>query len=236
MSVVQKHEPATVPPLVAGQRLDRATFHERYERMPPNTKAELIGGVVYMPSPMSLDHGKSGFSLPGLLRRYVRATPGVDGLAGATALLDELGEPQPDVFIRILPEYGGASRVEGKYVAGPPEFVVEIARSSRRIDLGPKRDDYERAGIQEYVVIALDPDEVVWHLRRGDRFVVVPPGVDGVYRSEALPGLWIDAQALFDKDDDALDVALDRGLATSEHADFVARLAEARQRHVEGAT
>jgi Uma2 family endonuclease len=199
--------------------------------MPADTRAELIGGKVYMPSPMSRDHGKSGFSLPGFLRRYVRATPGVEGLAGATALLDELGEPQPDVCIRILSECGGATRVEGKYVAGPPEFVIEIARSSRPIDLGPKRDDYERAGVKEYVVIALDPDDVFWHVRRGDRLVVVAPGADGVYRSEALPGLWIEARAMFEKDDDALDAVLDRGLASPEHAAFVANLAEARQRH-----
>src|SRR5690349_20544412 len=46
------------PPLKAGQRLDRATFHERYEAMPPETRAELIGGLVYMPSPLSLGHGR----------------------------------------------------------------------------------------------------------------------------------------------------------------------------------
>lgn len=40
-------ERRTLPPLVAGQRLDRATFHERYEAMPPDTWAELMGG----PSP-----------------------------------------------------------------------------------------------------------------------------------------------------------------------------------------
>jgi Uma2 family endonuclease len=201
--------------------------------MPSDIRAELIGGSVYMPSPVSDDHGDFSFDVPGLLRRYVRTTPGVVGRAGATTMLDDQAEPEPDVFIRILPECGGASRVEGKYVAGPPEFVVEIARSSRPIDLGPKRDDYARAGVQEYVVIALDPDEVVWHVRRGDRFVVVPPSADGVYRSEALPGLWIDAQALVDNDDDALDAALDRGIASPEHVAFVARLAEARQRHVE---
>ena len=41
-----------LPPLVAGQHLDQPTFHERYEAMPPETWAELVGGVVYMPSPV----------------------------------------------------------------------------------------------------------------------------------------------------------------------------------------
>ena len=37
--------------LVEGQRLDQPTFHALYEAMPPGTRAELIDGVVYMPSP-----------------------------------------------------------------------------------------------------------------------------------------------------------------------------------------
>ena len=56
MSTIERREPVTVPPLIAGERLDRATFHERYEAMPPQTRAELIGGVVHMPSPLSPDH------------------------------------------------------------------------------------------------------------------------------------------------------------------------------------
>ena len=41
----------SLPRLVAGQRLDQPTFHERYEAMPPETQAELIGGIVYMTPP-----------------------------------------------------------------------------------------------------------------------------------------------------------------------------------------
>ena len=50
----------TLPPLEAGQHLDQPTFHERYEAMPPDTRAELVGGVVYMPSPLRDDHGEHG--------------------------------------------------------------------------------------------------------------------------------------------------------------------------------
>ena len=57
MSTVERPKASTLPPLVAGQRLDQPTFHERYEAMPPETRAELVGGVVYMPSPMRNEHG-----------------------------------------------------------------------------------------------------------------------------------------------------------------------------------
>src|SRR3954470_8810698 len=155
------------PPLEAGQRLDRSTFHERYEAMPPNTRAELIGGVVYMPSPLGLNHGNLDSLITYWLGHYRHRTPGVPGPPNASVLLDDQGEPQPDVLLRILPECGGQSRNEGNYIGGAPELVIEVARSSRKIDLGPKFLDYQRAGVREYLVVALDPDAVFWFARRG---------------------------------------------------------------------
>ena len=77
MSTIDRPSAGTVPPLVAGERLDRATFHERYEAMPPETRAELVGGVVYMPSPLRDDHGEIDNDLSGWLFHYKSHTPGV---------------------------------------------------------------------------------------------------------------------------------------------------------------
>ena len=41
-----------IPPLEPGDRLSRAEFERRYDAMPNLKKAELIEGVVYMPSPV----------------------------------------------------------------------------------------------------------------------------------------------------------------------------------------
>jgi hypothetical protein len=160
---------------------------------------------------------------------YWRRTPGVQVLAHGSTALDDWGEPQPDAQLRILPECGGQTRDDERYVVGAPELVAEVARSSRDVDLGPKRDDYERAGVLEYIVRAADPDEVIWHERRDGKLVVVSPDADGLYRSNAFPGLWLDPRALLADDLDGLLAALDRGLSSSEHAEFVARLANAKQ-------
>src|SRR5262245_2908564 len=48
-----------MPPLEQGDRLDQPTFHARYEAMPPDTRAELIGGVVHMPSPAKRPHSRT---------------------------------------------------------------------------------------------------------------------------------------------------------------------------------
>jgi hypothetical protein len=41
----------SIPPLRNGDRLSRAEFERRYDAMPHLKKAELIEGVVYIPSP-----------------------------------------------------------------------------------------------------------------------------------------------------------------------------------------
>jgi hypothetical protein len=44
--------PHYIPPLENGDRLSRAEFERRYNAMPHLKKAELIEGIVYMPSPV----------------------------------------------------------------------------------------------------------------------------------------------------------------------------------------
>lgn len=211
----------TIPPLVAGHRLAQPEFHRRYESMPPATRAELVGGVVFMPSPVSRDHCESTPNVTFWLVSYRRRTPGVRVSDNATLILGPSTEVQPDCLMRIEPERGGRCRLnEDGYLAGPPELVVEVARSGRRFDLGAKLADYERAGAPEYVVVAIDPDEVFRHVRQGERLVRVPPDDDGLYRSRSFPGLWLDPAALLAGNLDGILAALDRGLATPEHAAF----------------
>ena len=144
------------------------------------------------------------------------------GADGATVKLDQQGEPQPDCQLHIAPELGGQIRYDPEgYFTGAPELIIEIARSSRAFDLGAKKADYERAGVQEYVVVELDPDLIHWFIRRDDRFEDLPPGPDGVYRSEVFPGLWLDPEALFAKDRVRLIGVLHQGLATPAHAAFL---------------
>ncbi len=47
---------------------------------------------------------------------------------------------------------------------------------------------------------------------------------EGIYRSEAFPGLWLDPEAFLRDDGLAVMAALRRGLESPEHADFVERL------------
>jgi hypothetical protein len=230
MSTVDRPRVTAPLPLVPGQRLDQPTFHAHYEAMPPETWAELVGGVVYMPSPLRSEHGVQDDSLSYWLGRYKRFTRGLVGGKNVTTILGEWGEVQPDGQLRIPEDLGGRTRIVEGYVIGAPELVAEIARSSRSYDLGEKKTDYERAGVREYLVVELDPDRLHWFILRGDRFEELEPGPDGIYRSGVFPGLWLDPLALFSDDLERVDEVIDLGAATPEHAAFVARLAAARER------
>ncbi len=226
MSTTQ--EPSRVSPfapLVEGQRLDQPTFHERYEQMPDGTRAELINGVVHMPSPVGPAYARAAVPALVWLSYYQEQTPGVDVLDNASTVLDVKGEPQPDAQLRILPEYGGRTRTDRRFVRGVPELIVEVSHSTRYTDLGPKFDEYERTGVLEYIVRALEPDELLWFVLREGRLVKLPLDADGLFRSTTFLGLWLDPLALITGDTRRLREVLDRGLATPEHSDFVARLA-----------
>jgi Putative restriction endonuclease len=89
------HEPQ-LPPLENGDRLDQKTFHARYEAMPHDVRAELIGGIVYMASPMKSAHGRYGTPLIRWLAEYEEATPGTEVFVSATNILGPESEPEPD--------------------------------------------------------------------------------------------------------------------------------------------
>jgi len=73
--------PSGPPPLAAGDRLGRAEFERRYLAHPEIRKAELVEGVVYVPSPVHFaQHGQPHFNMITWLGAYCAATPGI--LAG----------------------------------------------------------------------------------------------------------------------------------------------------------
>ena len=231
MSTVDRPTIGALPPLEAGQTLDRAEFHARYEAMPIGTRAELIGGVVHMPPMLGSDHGDINMPVAFWLGLYQRGTPGIRGTINTSTVLDDQNEFQPDCSLRIMTEHGGQTRTIPEWIEGAPELVVEISRSSRSVDLGRKLEEYRKAGVRDYVVVAIDPNEVFWHVRRGDQLVRIFPGDGGIYRSEAFPGLWLDPLALYRCDLIALSATVDLGLASPEHADFVLNLERRRAGH-----
>jgi hypothetical protein len=210
---------------VNGDHLDQKTFHERYEAM-PEFRAELIGGIVYVSSPMKRPHARFGLLLSCWLGKYEDATPGTEALAGATDILGPEAEPEPDGSLLILPECGGQTWEDKRgYLNGAPEWVGEIGDSTESIDLHGKKQDYAKAGVREYMVAALRLKKVFWFVHRRGKFKELAEGEGGIYRSEVFPGLWLDPAAFLRRDRKRLLAVLRQGMATPEHRAFIATLA-----------
>jgi Uma2 family endonuclease len=219
-------------PLQPGDCLSRAEFERRWDATPNLTKAELIEGVVYMPPPVSQDdHSSPHFDLIGWLYAYRTATPGVHGGDNGSLRLDLDNMPQPDGFLRILESHGGQSRIDADgYVEGAPEFIGEVAASSASYDLHAKLNVYRRNGVKEYLVWRVLDRAIDYFVLIEGRYDPLPPTARGIYQSRVFPGLWLDAVALIAGDVAKVDAVLRRGLASRNHAAFVASLKRAARR------
>jgi Uma2 family endonuclease len=215
--------------LYDGQRLEFEDFWARYCASPDLTRVELIDGVVHMASPMrSLLHGNP-YGLFGFwLQSYCLSTPRVETDIGSTVRLSSRKPTtvEPDCLLYILPECGGlVQRTEDDYLEGPPELIIEIAASTVDKDLGSKFELYRRNGVPEYLVYRSEAQSVDWFVLKNQRYRSLAESEDGILKSIQFPGLWLDLEALRNHDRGALLKTLQSGIASPEHAEFVAQLA-----------
>jgi hypothetical protein len=220
----------SIPPLENGDRLTADEFLRRYDAMPHVKKAELIDGVVYMPTPVRFDsHGEQQADLIGWLVFYRSGTPGTRVGDNSTVRLDLGSVPQPDAVLIIDPALGGQATLSAAgYLTAAPELAAEVSASTVSLDLGAKLDVYRRTGVREYVVWRVLDREVDWFILRGSQYERLGPRDAGILASEVFPGLWLDAAALVRGDIARVLEVVRAGIASPEHAAFVQRLAAGR--------
>lgn len=179
-----------------------------------------------MPTPVRFEqHGRPHSNFITWLGVYSAATPGISVGDNATVRLDFENEIQPDALLRLEPECGGRSYVtEDDYLTGPPELIVEIAASSAAYDLHDKRRVYARSGVQEYLAVQMYEQRLDWFILREGVYESLTPDANGLLRSEAFPGLWLQPAALWSGDLAAMLTVLQEGLASPEHETFLSRL------------
>lgn len=215
-----------IPLLKDGDRLTRDEFERRYEAMPALKKAELIEGIVYMPSPVRTEqHGSPHAALMTFLGVYWANTPGVRAAVDATIRLDLDNEPQPDALMIVEPSRGGQARIDEEgYIAGGPELAAEVAASTISMARNAKLRVYRRNNIREYIIWRVEDQAIDWFVLRDGQYEQLPRNADGLLQSEQFPGLWLDADALMRFDLARVLQVLQQGLACPEHAAFVAQL------------
>ena len=221
------HPPASgAPALENGDRLTRCEFERRYAMRPDLKKAQLIEGIVYMPSPVGLVHAEAHSAIHSVLGVYAASTAAVRVAGNATVRLDLDNEPQPDVLLRIEAPAGGRARVSDGYLEGAPELVAEVSASSASIDLHDKLRAYRRNGVQEYVVWRTRDQRIDCFELADGEYRLLPADDADVVRSRVFPGLRIARRALLAGDLAAALAELQKGLDSEEHRQFIARLAE----------
>jgi hypothetical protein len=210
--------------------LTRDEFERRYSAMPDLKKAELIEGVVQVSPPVQQrSHGRPHSHLSFWVCAYEGGTPGVEAWDNSTIRLDPHNMPQPDCLLFVQPEHEGRVRIsDDGYIEGAADFVAEVAASSVNLDVGTKLEAYRKNGVRVYVVWRVLERQIDWFVLRDDAFEPLVPDDDGILPGAAFPGLWLDQAALIRGDVNAVLAVLQRGLASPEHLDFVARLAKTR--------
>lgn len=142
-----------VPPLENGDFLTRDEFERRYSAMLNVKKAELIEGIVYMTSPLKVDHALPHADIGLWLSTYRVATPGALTLDNVSYRIDRDNEFQPDLMLMISPDHGGHTKISTDgFVEGAPELIVEVASGSTSKSLLQKFNVYRCAGVQKYLV------------------------------------------------------------------------------------
>ena len=186
--------------LESGDHLTREEFHRRYSARPDIKKAELIDGVVYVPSPLRGDyHGEPHGYVMLWLGYYAMHVPEARCMDNTTLLLDDGVEAQPDAMLWRRGVGGPRMNAKG-FIEGPPQLIVEVAASSASYDLHEKKEACRRNGVREYVVWRVLDKAIDWFRLRDGGYVPVHPDAGGLIESEQFPGLRLRVASMLDGD------------------------------------
>lgn len=184
--------------------------------MPEVRKAQLIEGIVHMPSPVRADlHAEADGLLHGWLFHYALQSPDVKFYPNTTLVLDADNTLQPDAILCAPPRRGGRVWLNDKgYLCGAPELVCEVAASSAAVDLHDKFRAYRRDGIAEYLVWIVREKRIRWFALEEQEYVEMT-AASGLLKSRSFPGLVLDTKAAARMDRAKIIATLEKHLGAS---------------------
>lgn len=173
------------------------TAAEFFRDAPEDRKAELIDGVMIMPSLPLVAHERLFRFLFQLLGNYVEELDLGEVLGSRTAVVLDIEQaPEPDVFF-VAKERLGIIQTKG--VFGAPDMVIEILSAGTvKHDRGAKFHAYEQAGVHElWLIDPYGPAGTEFFRLVDGRFAPVMPDENDRIYSVAVPGFWIDVNWLW---------------------------------------
>jgi len=166
----------------------RISYEEFLAQADEDTRAEWVDGTIVHYSPASRTHQEIVRFLTALLSTYGEARGlGVVLPAPFQMKLSRSGR-EPDL---LFVAHDHLHRLHPTHLEGPADLVVEIVSpESAPRDRGEKFYEYQEAGIPEYWLI--DPVRQwaeFYRLESPGRYRLITEGSSGEYLSQALPGL-----------------------------------------------
>ncbi len=170
------------------------TSEQFLDWLEPGVRADLIGGKVFMRSPVNLRHARLVNFLDHLLRSYLEETEAGELHRETVAVRLSVRETfLPDLAFFPRSQVG---RLLETHAPLCPAFVVEaLSPGTAERDRGPKFAAYELHGLQEYWL--LDPQRLAhrFYRRAGEmleEFAVEAARIESV----AIPGFWVERKWL----------------------------------------
>ena len=166
------------------------TYDEFLAWADEDTLAEWVDGRVVRASPASARHQYLTIFLSSILSTYVTIHDLGTVLTGPFQMKLARSGREPDVLF-VAREH--LARLQPTLLQGPADLVVEIVSDeSVARDRGTKFEEYREAGIPEYWLIDSRVEQAEFYLLDGrGRYQLAPVAADGVYRSHAIPNLWL---------------------------------------------
>jgi Uma2 family endonuclease len=190
--MAQEIKTQTPRPPVTQAPPPRMTYEEFLDWADEDTRAEWVDGEVIVMSPASLSHQQILSFLAALLQHFAEANE-LGLVLFAPFQMRLRARPsgrEPDV---IFIASDRLDKLQNVYLDGPADVAVEIiSPDSRARDRGDKYYEYEQAGVREYWLI--DParkQAEFYRLGSNGIYSAVMMGDDGIFHSDAIEGLWL---------------------------------------------
>ncbi len=185
----------TIGPADAGLRLSREEYAEA--EWAEGVRFERVNGRLVLMPPAGFDHHVTVEPFRNHLGAYRLTHPTIVAhvFQESWTSVDEDTDRIPDIAVYLKSAGSEPPRLPDRI----PDLIFEIVspgRANRRRDYDEKRDEYERLGVSEYVIVdRFDHEVTVLRLVDGkyDEQILKP---SDTYRSPLLPGLEIPLQSI----------------------------------------
>ncbi len=158
---------------------------------------ELAEGVLFEMAPPNWEHQSLVDFLVMMINTFLVASDPLPGWAysGIGVVLSETTAPTPDmVYVRA--ERGHL--IQGSFVEGVPDVVVEVMSQDRRRDLVMKRGWYAAAGAPEYWIIDPVSDTILVLELAGSEYVErAELSRSDTLSTPTIPGFELELERLF---------------------------------------